>query len=585
MTRVNSIRSQLMIILSLCYLIPALVLGLYTRVALLPALEKRTEEAITSSAENAWTLTLEKTDRALALVREATYDGELTDIRRRWRDGEIGDSEFLRMSRNYLNRKYSRESLFRYAVFFPTAKPELLAAAGSDIPESAAGMQALRGFATAAGETLDTRCLFTSWREDLVLIRNLLDLRMERYGMLILCIDRHQLFSAMEALEKNLHGTVSLRLDDFGSRETDWKSLTPGLTESQGNLIYTRQTRGADYDFALKLTMDRHERYREYDRYRVLTAILFIGMIPVLGVLLRYVSRRIVRPIRLLSDASRRIEAGELGVTVPMRGGDELGDLGVAFSGMSLRLEELINRTYRKELELKNARILALQSRINPHFINNALEDINWQARIDGAESVSAMVTSLSVLLNAAMARDNRHLSTLREEMEVADAYIFFVEQRFGDALEIRREIAENAMEETLPLMTVQPLLENAVEHGIAPAGGGSITIRAEALPLPASAPPAGSPHPASSRSGNDAALVQTGLRLEIINTGRPLAPENREKIEAALRGENTGPHMALANIVNRLRLIYGNRAEISLEGGEETCVRLFIPREQASPR
>ena len=554
---IRSLRVQLMVILSLCYLIPALLLGLYNRAVLLPSMQRRTEAAITSGAENAWSLTMGNIDRAIELIRDATYDGELTEIWRQWEEGEFGDSEFLRLSRNYLNRKYSRETMFGYAVFFPVERPELLAVAGSGKNGSAASMQALRQFAMEAGEDLDTRCRFTQWQGEMLLIRNLLDLRMERFGMLVLQVQEDQLFSAMNQLEKDMHGTATLWLDQFGEPDPDWSKLPGGLSEDENGrqLRYVRSAWEADYDFHMMLTMDRREQYREYEMYRSLTILLFLIMIPVLFLILQYVRRRIIRPVQLLSDASRRIEAGELGVTVPMRGGDELGNLGAAFSKMSIRLEELINRTYREELELKNAQILALQSRINPHFINNALEDINWQARIEGAESVSAMVTSLSVLLNAAMARDNRRLVALREEMEVADAYIFFVEQRFGNALEIRREMAGEATEASLPLMTVQPLLENAVEHGIAPAGGGMITIRAR--------------------------LDGPFLQLEIANTGKGITPEDRARIDAALQGSNTGEHLALANIVNRLRLIYGRDVSIEVEAGAETTVRIRIPQEQ----
>ena len=250
----------------------------------------------------------------------------------------------------------------------------------------------------------------------------------------------------------------------------------------------------------------------------IVSVLIFALLIPIFILLARFVHKRIGKPVKLLSDAAHQIEEGRFGVTVPLRGGDELGDLGVSFSKMSVRLKELIDRTYKEEIELKNAQILALQSRINPHFINNALEDINWQARMDGSETASAMVTSLSVLLNATMDRKDQRLVTLREELEVADAYIFFVQQRFGSDLEFVREVEEAAQSAILPLLSIQPLLENAVEHGIAPAGGGRILLRA--------------------RKAGDC------LRVEIINGGQGIRPEDREKIDIALRGENAGPHL-----------------------------------------
>ena len=166
------------------------------------------------------------------------------------------------------------------------------------------------------------------------------------------------------------------------------------------------------------------------------------------------------------------------------------------------------------------------------------------------------MVTSLSVLLNATMARQDRRIVTLREEMEVAEAYIYFIQQRFGTDLTVNREIEEKAMDGILPLLTIQPLLENAVEHGIAPAGGGTITMRC---------------------SLNDACMS-----IDIINTGRETGREDRERIEAALNGQPTGKHLGLANIVNRLRLIYGESVTIrvDMDTPGQTAVHIVIPRE-----
>ena len=333
--------------------------------------------------------------------------------------------------------------------------------------------------------------------------------------------------------------------------------MVPGLEDDRKTetLRYVRLAGGEENMPDLRLTMDRRQQYREvYEFRRILTSV-YLLLIPILVLITVYLRKRITKPITLLSDASRRIEEGELGVTVPMHGSDELGQLGEAFSHMSLRLKELIDRTYKEEIELKNAQILALQSRINPHFMNNALEDINWQARIEGSETISAMVSALSVLLNATMARKDRRLVTLREEMEVEEAYIYFVQQRFGPELTVHKEIDEQAREGILPLLTVQPLLENAVEHGIAPAGGGRIVIQCA--------------------RGGDC------LHLGIINTGRGAAKEDRERIDAALQGRATDNHLGLANIVNRLRLIYGKNVGIRVDMDKpgETAVYIDIPQ------
>ena len=553
----QSLRAQIGLIMLLSYLIPVVLLGVFTGSFLMKKLENQTRSAVTSGAEQAWTLTNQNIERTLELARDATYDGELTDAWQKWNSESIGDAEFRRFCQIYLERKYSREPLLSFGACFPVKDPKLKTYLRGGALEGSGELQKLIETVQIMGEELDTRCRFFRFENNIYLVRNLLNLRMERFGMLILGINEERLFQPLTELGREWDAEVAIRLDDCGDPEIDWKSAGTGLTDDRKEkLYYTRLSGGEENGLDLRLTMDRRKQYNEVYSFRMLLLVMALLLVPIMIMIGIYLSRRIVKPLTLLSAASRRIEEGKLGATVPLNGEDELGRLGRSFSQMSLRLKELIDKTYKEEIELKNAQILALQSRINPHFINNALEDINWQARIEGSESISSMVTSLSVLLNATMARQDRRLVTLREEMEVAEAYIYFIQQRFGTDLTVNREIDEKAMDGILPLLTIQPLLENAVEHGIAPAGGGIITIRC---------------------SLNDACM-----HVEIVNTGRETGKEDRERIEAALKGNPTGKHLGLANIVNRLRLIYGESVTIRVDTDTpgQTTVSIIIPRE-----
>ena len=555
---IHSLSTQVGLMILLSYLVPVALLGVFAGNILMNSLERKTEAAVTSSAEHAFAKTEENISRVVELARDATYDGELTSAWEKRSSGAAGDAEYLQLCRGYLERKYSRDSLFFFAGFFPVEKPEILISWRGTVNDSQASLQVLQQKTAAMGETLDTRCCFFSFGDRMYLIRNLLNLRMERYGMLILGIDRDRLLQPLNALRDDWNAEVAIRLDLYGDSGESWDGLQSGLTDNRKTeqLQYVRLAQGEENLPDLKLTMDRRQQYKEVYEFRRLLLGIYLLLIPILILMAVYLRKRITKPISMLSDASRRIEGGELGITVPMHGSDELGQLGDAFSHMSLRLKELIDKTYKEEIELKNAQILALQSRINPHFLNNALEDINWQARIEGSETISSMVSSLSVLLNATMDRKNRRLVTLREEMEVAEAYIFFVQQRFGPELTVHTRVDEPARESILPLLTVQPLLENAVEHGIAPAGGGSITIEC-------------------TRAGNC-------LHLGILNTGKGIGKEDRERIDAALRGQATDNHLGLANIVNRLHLIYGEKVSIRVDTDPsgETAVHIDIPQE-----
>ena len=554
----GTLRFQMSAIMLLCYLLPALLLGLFTQNVLLKSMREKTEAALTTGVEHAWTLTVQQVEHAISLAREAIYDGELADAYEEWRAGSMDDAEFLRLSRAYVERKYSRDGLFTFAAYYPVSRPELFIYTRSGYQGAMAFLSGMQGEALRLSESLDTGSRFIEKDGKTYLIRNLMNLRMERYGMLVLGIDTDQMFAPLYRLTDAWQGKVALRLDGAGDLSAPWDSLTEGLREQGTEILYGKESRSDEYRLSLLITLDQRTQYREYYQFRYLSIGMQLLLIPLLALIAWYVGKRLIKPITLLSSASRRIEKGELGVTVPMRGGDELGDLGVAFSNMSRRIEELIDKTYKEELALKNAQIQALQSRINPHFINNALEAINWEARMEKSAAIPAMVSALSVLLGASMARQDKRMVTLKEEMEVADAYIYFVQQRFGDSLTVTRQIDEAAEGCLLPLLTVQPVLENAVEHGIAPAGGGEILLSCR--------------------------RAVSCVRIEIVNTGKGIGPEDRLKIDAALRGETTsGTHLGLANIADRLRLIYGGQAVIEVlgDGESRTVVRIDVPQHE----
>ena len=556
---IKSIRVQILAIMLICYLVPTLLLGEYMGGVFFTDLQEKTEAALTSGAEHAYTLTLQNVARTITLAKDATYDGELTDAYASYASSAMGSAEFLRLSRSYLERKYGREDAFTFAAYFPLSDPDMLIYNRSGYERAMVYQRGTHARVRELGETLDTRCLFIQEENQAYLVRNLYNLKLERFGMLVLGVDMERIFAPMHELERVWDAAIDMRLGEAGKTQLHWEGLEQGLSggESGDMISYVRTSGDRDYQMGMRMTVSKHRIYGEMEAFRRMMACLFLMLIPVMALILVYVNRRIVRPITILSQASRRIEDGEWGVTVPMHGGDELGDLGRAFSGMSVKIANLIDKTYKEEIALRDARIQAMQSRINPHFINNALESINWQARIEGCETVSTMVESLSVLLNASMARGDRRMVPLREEAEVARAYFYFISRRFGERLSVSQQIDEAALDAVVPLLTIQPLLENAVEHGVAPAGGGRIAL--------------------------ECSMDGDMLVIRVANSGRMPDEAGRARMRASLGGDtHGGHHLGLANIASRMKLIYGGRALIDADVNEskETVITLRIPQQ-----
>ena len=215
------------------------------------------------------------------------------------------------------------------------------------------------------------------------------------------------------------------------------------------------------------------------------------------------------------------------------------------------------NVTAKEEIALRDAKIMALQSQINPHFLNNTFEIINWEARLNGNIKVSKMIEALSTMMEATMNRRGNHMNTLREEISYVDAYAYIISERLGDKFVYQKEIDEALLGFEVPKLIVQPIVENAVEHGIRQVQKGNIVL----------------------------SVTKEGscIYIKVRNDG-PLSEENKAKIYHILN-ENVDyekePSLSLGirNVNNRLKLIYGEESGLSIEsiGDEYTLSTIVI--------
>lgn len=223
--------------------------------------------------------------------------------------------------------------------------------------------------------------------------------------------------------------------------------------------------------------------------------------------------------------------------------------------GKRLELEQEL----RKRLSLlKQAQNIALQSQINPHFLYNTLETINWNAmRLTGGENkVSTMISSLSRLLRLSL-ETPVNLIPVQTELEHVRYYIDLLSIRYKESFSIVWEIEESILTCRIPKITLQPLVENAIYHGIKPKGDkGVIRI-----------------------SGRK----QDGFILfEIADDGVGISQERTEEINAALKSDfsEPGDHIGIKNVNQRIKLTFGESYGLSVlsEPGLGTVVRFTIP-------
>lgn len=552
MTAKTSLRTRILLMMLACWLVPIAVLGAYMGSVFFDSLRDSTQAFLSSRAQLAHERAREEVERMIRASKDVTYDGVLEHAQAEYRRGTFKHQDFYRASRAYLNQRFSRERAIKVAVFFLFSEPDRLmyTQGGEESAERYAQGLHERVLGLSAG--LDTASRFLAHEGEIYLARNLYDRRLEPFGMLVFCLNQDVFFLPVLTAAQGL-GKAEIGLDEYHSPGFVTQNQTLGFSDSQEYLLYTQADSQRDYNLMTRFSMEKSVAFAQIDAYKRLMVTLLLGMLPIGGLIFLFAHRRITRPLRKLAEGSRRIEQGEWGLKLPMKGPDEIGQAGRAFTAMSLRLEELIDNSYRKEILLRDARIAALQNRVNPHFLNNALELINWQARMDGNAQIGAMIDALSTLLNASLDRGGGHFRTLGEELEAARAYFYFLSLRYGERLETRITADEALLDHELPGMMIQTLLENALEHGIAPAGGGEIRL--------------------------EISRTERHLDIRVINTGRRLTSADEARIAELLDLARPGlaRHLGLRSIAERLQLHYRGRAALSIFSGPQGDTRALI--------
>lgn len=273
-------------------------------------------------------------------------------------------------------------------------------------------------------------------------------------------------------------------------------------------------------------------------------------------------SVNVTRPLRKLRSLMRQAETGNLSVVFPAEYDDEVGQLGRSFNKMLAQLHTLIEEGYHKQIRVQEAEIKAIQAQFNPHFIYNVLDSINWMARIHKVDDISRTVLSLGELLRFSI-RKGKSLITIKEDMQQIDNYLLLQKMRYRDKLNVTIDIDEDVTSYYTLKLLIQPLVENAISHGLEMKEGPG-TLRIEVR-----------------RDGER-------IRFTVADDGIGMDKEQLRRIEldggyTSAKPGNTA--IGLGNLRKRLELYYGEEAGMTIESGKGsgTTVTVWIPiREQA---
>ncbi len=293
---------------------------------------------------------------------------------------------------------------------------------------------------------------------------------------------------------------------------------------------------------------------------------VFIALLGVaLGALVVLAStHRMTRQINRLVASMDEVASGNMDLRVPVESDDEIGRMATHFNDMIGKTKELLERVVREkaskneaEYQMLEYKYRSLQSQINPHFIYNAMETVNALAKIDGNEEICDVVQHISAFFRQNTGNMQKRFITVSREFDSLKQYAYIYRHIHGESLSTPFSCTPDAAYALLPTMILQPVLENALVHGVR-SGSAEVDI--------------------SARDEGERLLIQ------VRDNGEGMSPE---RVEQLLHGRRDEPEtgrsstgIGIRNVRDRLWLIYGEQAELRIASapGEGTTVSIALP-------
>lgn len=245
--------------------------------------------------------------------------------------------------------------------------------------------------------------------------------------------------------------------DNIQIWENDVQIVTSLLRETIFQYIY--------YEIK-NLEVARNEYQHFYERMIRIAVIAFAAISILIIFLSIYIPQSITEPITKLSEVTDQVAKGDLTVRSDVDSGGEVGVLSDSLNSMIDKINELLSQVTTEQTRLRKAELELLQSQINPHFLYNTLDTIVWLAEGSDKAKVVSMVESLSEFFRTSL-NQGKDIITIKEEIQHVRSYLEIQQVRYQDILEYEINVPEELYKYQIPKITIQPLVENALYHGI----------------------------------------------------------------------------------------------------------------------
>ena len=540
-------------------------------------------QAASDNALSAAYLCVDRIDSAVEASRRLSYDNSIRAVYAAYE--RTGDYlELYDMADSLLSRIYRFDDKFRFAdIHFAGGvengiylRPMEIYALNESLFPRAGQYTAMSAYIefrnndlepiSEKAKDLGTSIAFLKKGGQMYLIRNIFLSGSLPSAVLILQLNTANWFDSLESVpwSKNIAITINDQTIQLRGDEEMPSSASASLNSSigapsQNSAEYVEgKIYQADYVFYYRVEVDNSVLLKDVRRAQFMILLTMPLVLPFLIYLIRFYTRDISSEVQFLIDGSEKIKQGNFGLQVENRASSsEFNRLTDSFNAMSAQLKSQIEKIHLEESDLHEAKIKALQSQINPHFLGNTLEIINWEARLGNNAKVSRMIEALSTMLDAAIGRTGPTIR-LSQEMMYVDAYLYIIGERYGKRLTVVKEIDKELLDYHVPRLILQPVIENAVEHGIAPFQQGTLIIRIY--------------------------KDENTMFLEIENTGE-FSEEDEKRVAGILRHEEApegSVRLGIRNTDERLKILHGPESALTITrtGGAEsrTLSRIVIP-------
>lgn len=313
------------------------------------------------------------------------------------------------------------------------------------------------------------------------------------------------------------------------------------------------------FGYSFWMEREKSEVLFDLKEIQAFMAVILAAVFGIGAVLIILITRAMYQPLKNLTETMELVSGGELFRRVEVTAKDEIGTLSKNFNDMLAHIESLIGRLVQEEMLKKNAELEALQYQITPHFMYNTLNSIKYAALLRGEEEIGGLIEDFTELLQASINKKGRFV-TVADEVHFAQNYMNLQRMRYEEEIVVDYQVQEEAFACFVPRLVLQPLVENAILHGLdLKAGKNRIVIGGK---------------------------VEEGrLCLWVEDNGRGMSEAQIEQLLQENHKKEKGlSGIGVSNVKERMQLYYGEAGKVtcvSSEAGTKVCMCLPAYKEQ----